>query len=129
MPRYGRWFDASLVSFLAARLIAAAILTSATSAAASAAAPIKLNGPLVAGGVVSSSGLQFSPDSSRVLYLADQDTDNVFEIYSVLSTGGTPVKLNAPAADQRRCLVERSAVQPRLQPGPLPRRSGYEQRQ
>jgi len=56
--------------------------------------PVKLNDTLVAGGDVSSGGLQFSPDSSRVLYLADQDTDEVFEIYSVSSSGGTPVKLN-----------------------------------
>ena len=57
-------------------------------------AATKLNGPLVAGGNVDSLGLQFSPDSSRVLYLADQDTDNVNEIYSVPAGGGTPTKLN-----------------------------------
>ena len=60
-----------------------------------AAAPIKLNGPLVAGGSVFPEGLQFSPDSSRVLYLADQTTDNVDEIFSVPSVGGAAVKLNA----------------------------------
>jgi Tol biopolymer transport system component len=58
--------------------------------------PVKLNGPLVAGGNVSTSGLAFSPDSSRVLYLADQDTDFVDEIYSVPSAGGAAVKLNGP---------------------------------
>ena len=63
---------------------------------ARAAAPIKLNGPLVAGGDAFVGGLQFSPDSSRVLYLADQDTDEVFEIYSVPSTGGPSTKLNGP---------------------------------
>jgi hypothetical protein len=55
---------------------------------------IKLNTALPSGGNVSSSGLQFSPDGSRVLYLADQETNNVNEIYSVASEGGTPVKLN-----------------------------------
>ena len=41
----------------------------------------KLNGPLVAGGDVSNGVLlyQISPDSSRVVYLADQDADEVFE--------------------------------------------------
>ncbi len=57
-------------------------------------AAIKLNAPLVAGGNVENGGLQFSPNSSRVLYRADQDTDDVFEIYSVPGTGGAAVKLN-----------------------------------
>ena len=43
-------------------------------------AGVKLNGPLVAGGYVS--GIhQFSPDSCRVVYRADQDTNEVFELY------------------------------------------------
>ena len=57
---------------------------------------VKINGTLVAGGAVSALGLQFSPDSSRVLYLADQDSDNVDEIYIVPSGGGVPTKVNAP---------------------------------
>ena len=55
---------------------------------------VKLNGELVAGGDVSTHGLQFSPDGSRVLYHADQATNGIDEIYMVPSTGGTPVKLN-----------------------------------
>ena len=89
-------YDASPVSLLVSRWMAAAILTIATSEAASAAAPIKLNGALVAGGNVSPGGLQFSPDSSRVLYHADQTTNGVLEIYSVPSTGGAATKLNGP---------------------------------
>ena len=58
--------------------------------------PMKLNGPLVAGGDVVDNGLQFSPDSNRVLYQADQDTNDVTEIFIVPSTGGTSVKLNGP---------------------------------
>ena len=42
---------------------------------------IKLNGTLVPGGNVV--GFNISPDSSRVVYTADQDTDNVIELYSV----------------------------------------------
>ena len=44
-----------------------------------AAAGIKLNGALVALGDVDNFAI--SPDSSRVVYLADQQTDNVFELY------------------------------------------------
>ncbi len=55
---------------------------------------VKLNGPLVAGGEVSSSDVQFSSDSSRVLYKADQNTDEVVEVFIVPTTGGTAVRLN-----------------------------------
>ena len=55
---------------------------------------IKLNGPLVSGGDVDE--FRVSPDSSRVVYRADQDTDNVDELYSVPLAGGSPVKLNGP---------------------------------
>jgi Tol biopolymer transport system component len=55
---------------------------------------VKLNGQLVTGGDVERDGPQFSPDGSRVLYVADQDTNGVYELYIVPSEGGTPVKLN-----------------------------------
>ena len=54
----------------------------------------KLNGLLVDGGNVLFSSFEISPDSSRVVYQADQETDNVFELYSVPLSGGTAVKLN-----------------------------------
>lgn len=54
--------------------------------------PVKLNGPLVAGGDVSTRTI--SPDNTTVVYRADQDTDGVFELYSVPIGGGTAVKLN-----------------------------------
>lgn len=60
--------------------------------------PLKLNNSLVNGGDVGHGLLQFSPDGSRVLYRADQDQDETFEIYSVPTVGGTPVKLNGPMA-------------------------------
>jgi len=59
--------------------------------------PIKLNGPLVAGGSVVDFP-QFTPDGSKVIYLADQNTDEIVELYSVDSGGSTPVKLNSPLA-------------------------------
>ncbi len=61
----------------------------------------KLNGQLVEKGDVSpaftvdwNSTFQISPDGSRVVYLADQDTDEIFELYSVPIGGGPSVKLN-----------------------------------
>ena len=56
---------------------------------------VRLNPPLVAGGNVEWPPL-FSPDSSRVVYVADQDVDGMLELYSVPLAGGTVVKLNAP---------------------------------
>ncbi|MCS6909263.1 MAG: hypothetical protein NZM11_01650 [Anaerolineales bacterium] len=54
---------------------------------------VKLNGPLVAGRGVWS--FTISPDSTRVVYRADQEADNVFELYSVpLDASAPPVKLN-----------------------------------
>jgi Tol biopolymer transport system component len=55
----------------------------------------KLNGPLVANGEVSAQSYRFSPDSSFVVYRADQDTDGVFELYRVdVTTPGTTEKIN-----------------------------------
>ena len=56
--------------------------------------PDKLNGALVAGGRVFL-GFTWAPDSSRVAYRADQDTDDILELYSATPDGsGTPDKLN-----------------------------------
>jgi len=56
--------------------------------------PIRLNRTLPAGGIVFS--FQLSPDGSTVVYNADQDTDDVREVYSVPVAGGTVTRLNAP---------------------------------
>jgi Tol biopolymer transport system component len=63
-----------------------------------ASAGVKLNGPLPPGGSVSI--LALSPDSSRVIYSADQDTRNMRELYSVPIAGpaSAGVKLNHPLA-------------------------------
>ena len=55
---------------------------------------IKLNDPLVTNGYVID--FQISPDSSRLVYLANQDTEGVSELYSVPLAGGTVTKLNDP---------------------------------
>jgi len=58
-------------------------------------APVQLNGPLVAGGTVISGFLSISSDSSRVVYSADEVTNEVFELFSVpLDGGAAPVRLN-----------------------------------
>jgi len=50
--------------------------------------PHRVNGPLVSGGDVLS-GFRITPDERRVLYVADQDVDGVFELYSVDRSGAT----------------------------------------
>jgi Tol biopolymer transport system component len=56
---------------------------------------VKLNGTLVAAGDVVTDAFAISSDSTRVVYLADQDTDLVNELYSSLLDGsGGMVKLN-----------------------------------
>jgi Tol biopolymer transport system component len=55
---------------------------------------VRLNGPLVTNGDVRAEGLQFSPVGNRVLYTADQNKDEVYELFSVSGSGGTAVQLN-----------------------------------
>lgn len=64
---------------------------------------IKLNPPLTSGGDVGNGDLAdivfyVSPDGKRVVYHADQDTDNVLELYSVPVDGPATatIKLNPP---------------------------------
>lgn len=71
--------------------------------------PLKLNGPLVPGGDVGvsnggffigffSSYFVLSPNGRWVVYGADQDTDERFELYSVPADGSlAPVKLSTPS--------------------------------
>jgi len=50
--------------------------------------PHPVNGPLVSGGDVLP-GFRITPDERRVLYVADQDVDNRFELYSGNGSGAT----------------------------------------
>lgn len=60
-------------------------------------APIRLSGDLVAGGDVDRSHVKATPDATRVVYLADQDTDQVRELYSApLDGSAAAIKLNGP---------------------------------
>src|SRR5262245_3704209 len=58
----------------------------------------KLSGPLprAPGGDVLEE--RYTPDGARLVFRADRERDEVFELYSVPAGGGTPVKLNAPLA-------------------------------
>lgn len=70
--------------------------------------PIKLNGPLVDGGDVArrccthpfdEPSYQIGPNSDRVTYHADQDSDEMFDLYSVPLTGGETTKLSASVVE------------------------------
>src|SRR5262249_61333789 len=56
----------------------------------------RLNGPLArpVGGDIRS--FVFSPNGARLVYTADQDVDERVDLYSVLATNPTPVRLGAP---------------------------------
>jgi len=45
------------------------------------------------------SGLRWAPDSSRVVYAADQEVDEKLELYTSLAAGGGNVKVSAPMTD------------------------------
>jgi hypothetical protein len=58
--------------------------------------PVRLNPPLVAGGSVDALPFVLTPDSSRVVYRGDQDTNDVVELFSVPTEGGSAVRLSGP---------------------------------
>ena len=60
--------------------------------------PVKLSGTMTPGGSVCPSCTRISPDSRRVVYAADQDTDDMLELYSVSIEGGAQVKINQALA-------------------------------
>lgn len=60
---------------------------------------LPLNDTLVAGGDVEE--FQITLDSNRIIYRADQDTNDKSELYSVPITGGKIAKLNPPLAADR----------------------------
>ena len=71
-------------AFLLGILLAAAPLPAASN--------VKLSGIMPAFGSVSN--FRISPNGRYAVYRADQDTDGVIELYSVLLGGGDPVRLN-----------------------------------
>jgi hypothetical protein len=103
---------AAPVSMTVTRFVTAATLVIGLSRMSWAAAPIKLNGPLGPGQNVTAGRVQISPDGSRVLYLGDQDADNVFEIFSVPIGGGTRVQLSGTLATGGDVLVNGLDISP-----------------
>lgn len=103
LPRPGRRAPAAITLALA--------LGVALAPALALAAARRLNPPLALGGQVAAlaredaasgrslrPGYQVSPDGAAVVYLADQSTAGVVELYSVPVGGGRPVRLNGPLA-------------------------------
>jgi len=70
-------------------VLISAIYTSHTSAQVG--APYQISGDMVTFGDVGV--FQISADGQRVIYRADQDQDDVFELYSVSIAGGSAVKI------------------------------------
>ena len=68
----------------------------------------RVNGALVAGGNVDGDDFAITADSQRVVYLADEDTDDVFEVYQApIAGGGSSTKLSGSIAAPAG-VVERS---------------------
>jgi len=69
-----------------------------------AAAPFRVNGAMIAEGDVGTFGslspFEFTPDGGHVIYVADQETDELRELYSRALGAGSPVKLSLPAHGQ-----------------------------
>jgi hypothetical protein len=53
-----------------------------------ASASFRVSGPMVLGGDVDDSQYDFTPNGEHVVYIADQDTDEVFELYVSATTAG-----------------------------------------
>jgi Tol biopolymer transport system component len=80
------------------RMTGLSVLCASALAAGSMGQTIRLSGDMVqpVGGEIAT-GFLVSPDGQRVVYCADQDTDEVIELYSVPVDGSSaPVKLNGP---------------------------------
>jgi Tol biopolymer transport system component len=63
--------------------------------------PVRVSGPMVAGGdLVDGGDTIWSPDSTRLLYNADQDLNDSFHVYVTSAAAATSIRLSpAPAAD------------------------------
>lgn len=65
------------------------------SVAATGSKPVKLNLDLVNGGKVDGESIAITPDSQKVIYMADQNGDSLWEIYIVPIGGGVSRKLSS----------------------------------
>jgi Tol biopolymer transport system component len=53
---------------------------------------VKISGPLMAGSGITQ--FSWAPDSSRVAYIADQDVEDLFELYTNLPEGGSNLRIS-----------------------------------
>jgi len=58
----------------------------------------KISGPMTSGGHAYIYSMWWAPDSSKVVYLADEEQDDSFELFAVFPDGTGHVKLNKPLA-------------------------------
>lgn len=56
----------------------------------------KVSGTMIAGGSLRMTAVAWAPDSSRLAYIADQDTDGVDELYTVFPDGTGNIKVSGP---------------------------------
>ena len=70
----------------------------------------RLNGAQTAGGNVDAYFV--SPDAARVVYLADQQTDDVWELFSVPIADGPVTRLNSPLTAGGDVLGNSPAISP-----------------
>ncbi|MBX7206992.1 MAG: hypothetical protein K1X78_01665 [Verrucomicrobiaceae bacterium] len=76
------------------------------------AAEVKLNDPMIAAGSANFF-FQISPNSARVVWVADADTDNVGEVYSrAIDGSGAQVKLNDPFTNAGAAAGTRVKISP-----------------
>lgn len=68
--------------------------------------PVTLTPPLISGGSILD--IEISSDGNYVIYRADQDTDEMVEVYAVPITGGVPVKLNLALTPGANVIIRRS---------------------
>jgi len=71
---------------------------------------VRLNPEFGANSRILSSFFQISPDSTRVVYSADQRVDGIFELFSVPITGGNAISLNSNSTATSR--IARFSISP-----------------
>src|SRR5690606_7685964 len=73
----------------------------------------RLNSTLaLEGDVMFSGGVQFTPDGSRVLYVADERVDNMHELFSVPTAGGESLRISPDMVESGDVLVNGILVTP-----------------
>lgn len=94
-------------------LLSALLTAPAATTVADAMDEHRLSGDLaVHGDVLFSGGVTFTPDSSRIIYVADQRVDNIHELFSVPANGGEAVRLSPEMIETGDVLVNSTMITP-----------------